>query len=342
MKIHHVVFTEKEKAEFLPDEIPSQPVKNQVLVKTHFDLISAGTELANYHGMPNTNGVGPATGFPKTTGYSASGIVHAVGPEVTRFKVGDRVVCSWLKHRSWFLSDESHFFPIPDDVDMETTAVAHLASFPFLGVRRLQLQMGESVVIAGLGLLGQFAAQLARLNGAAPVIALDYSPVRRALALELGADHALDPREEGTVKKILELTDGKGADGIVEVTGYISALQQALEYVAFHGRVSLLGCTRISDKTIDFYRYVHCRGISLLGSHTCVRPKVESRFNGEWTEYDDYRSYFKYVRNGRLKVKPIISKVVSPGDADGVFRELGFEKDPPLGVLFDWRDIDAE
>ena len=319
MKIHSVIFTAKEKAELLAEEIPSEPIKNQVLVKCHFDLISAGTELANYHGMPNINGCGPATGFPKIVGYSASGIVHAVGPDVKKFKVGDRVVCSWLKHRSWFLADEAHFYPIPDDVDMETAATTHLASFPFLGVRRLQLQMGESVVVAGLGLLGQFAAQLARLNGASPVITCDFSPERRALALELGADYAFDPREEGFVKKVQELTDGKGADGIVEVTGYIPALKQALEYVAFHGRISLLGCTRISDQTIDFYRYVHCRGISLLGAHTGVRPKVESRFNGEWTEADDYRTFFRYVRNGRLKVKPIISRTVSPRDCGAVF-----------------------
>lgn len=340
MKNQSVIFPEKEKAELVTGEIPSEPVEKQVLVKCHYDLISAGTELANYHGMPNVNGCGPETGFPKIVGYSASGIVHAVGPEVTRFKVGDRVVCSWQKHRSWFLASEASFYPIPDDVDMETAAVAHLASFPFLGVRRLQLQMGESVVVAGLGLLGQFAAQLARINGASPVIVSDFSPERRALALELGADYAFDPREEGFVKKVLELTDGKGADGIVEVTGYISALKQALEYVAFHGRISLLGCTRISDQTIDFYRYIHCRGVSLLGAHTHVRPKVESRPNGEWTEADDYRTFFRYVRSGRLQVKPVISKIVSPRDCDAVFRELGFEKDPPLGILFDWRDID--
>ena len=340
MKIHHVVFTAKEQAELLELEITSEPTGSQVLVKCCFDLISAGTELANYHGMPNINGGGRDTGFPKTTGYSASGIVKAVGPDVKNFKVGDRVVCSWQKHRSWFLADESKFYPIPDDVDLETAAVAHLCSFPFLGVRRLQLQMGESVMVAGLGLLGQFAVQLARISGAAPVLCCDFSPERRALALELGADHALDPADENFLKKVYELTDGRGVDGIVEVTGVIPALQQALEYAAFHGRISLLGCTRISDQPINFYKYVHCRGISLLGAHTMVRPKFESRPNGEWTEFDDYRTFFKYVRSGRLKVKPVISRLASPRDCSAIFHELGFEKNPPLGILFDWRDID--
>jgi hypothetical protein len=101
-----------------------------------------------------------------------------------------------------------------------------------------------------------------------------------------------------------------------------------------------LRLTRVSDQTIDFYKYVHCRGISLLGAHTKVRPTLQSYPNGEWIEHDDYRTFFKYVRGGRLQVAPIIHKKVSPRDAEEVFHQLGFQKNPPLGVLFDWRDID--
>ena len=342
MKIHHVCFPVKEKAELQEKEIADTLTETQVLVKSHYSLISAGTELANFHALPNTYAQGKdKDGFPRYPGYSASGIVQKVGAEVTRFKVGDKVVCPWMNHRSYYLADETKFYPVPEDVDLATAAAAHVCSFPMLGVRRLQLQMGESVMVAGLGLLGQFAVQLARNNGAAPVLACDYSPERRELALKMGADHVLDPQEPDFVKKVLDLTDGRGVDGTVEVTGYIPALQQALEYAAFHGRISLLGCTRISDQPIDFYRYVHCRGISLLGAHTMVRPKLESRPNGEWTEFDDYRTFFRYIRSGRLQVAPIISRTVSPQDAEKVYQQLGFEKNPPLGVLFDWRDIDA-
>lgn len=342
MKIHHVCFPVKEKAALLEKEIPDTLTEHQVLVKSHFSLISAGTELANYHALPNTYAQGnDKDGFPRYPGYSASGIVCAVGSAVTRFKTGDKVVCPWMNHSSFYLADESKFYPVPDGVSMEDAAAAHVCSFPFLGVRRLQVQMGESVMVAGLGLLGQFAVQLARNSGAAPVLACDHSPERRELALKLGADHVLDPRDPDFVKKVKELTGGRGVDATVEVTGFIPALQQALEYAAFHGRISLLGCTRISDQTIDFYRYVHCRGISLSGSHTMVRPKFESRPNGEWTEFDDYRTFFNYVKSRRLQVAPIISRMVSPRDAEEVYRQLGFEKNPPLGVLFDWRDIDA-
>ena len=334
--IHTICFTAKETAEFLEQEIDARPRGNQLLVKNHFDLVSAGTELANYRGLPNTMG---AEGFPVWPGYSASGVVEAVGPEVTRFKKGDRVVCTELGHRSWWLGEESHFFPVPDEAEPEEAAAAFVCAFAFLGVRKLRLQMGEAVMIAGLGLLGQFAVQIARCAGAAPVLACDFSPARRALALELGADAVLDPADPDFIERVKSLTDGRGPEGVVEVTGHLAALQQALCYVAWQGRISLLGCTRISDRPVDFYRYVHRRGITLIGSHTQTRPRWESR-EGEWTVPDDFRTFFRYVGSGRLRVKPIIPHMASPRDAGALYRKLALEKDPPLGILLDWRSTD--
>ena len=70
----------------------------------------------------------------------------------------------------------------------------------------------------------------------------------------------------------------------------------APQNAAGHGSISLSGCPRISDQPIDFYRHIHCRGISLWGAHTMVRPKLEFRPNGEWTEFDDCRTFFRYIR----------------------------------------------
>lgn len=337
MNVSYVAFDAKEKAvlhraEFSPDLAP-----HQVLVKADFDLISAGTELANYHMLPNT--VTAENGFPIQTGYSVSGHVVEIGSEVKTLQVGDNVVVSWRGHRSWFICEENVLFKIPKGIDQKDAAFAHLCSFSLLGVRKLNLQLGEAVMIAGQGVLGLLAAQIARLSGASPVLVCDFSPERRALALQLGADYALDPRESGFVEHVKKLTDGRGPEGVVEVTGYISALQQALEYIAWEGRISLLGCTRISDQTIDFYKYVHRRGISLIGSHTFARPQSDSR-PGEWTEFDDYRTFFKLIKAGKLQVEPIITRIVSPRDTAAVYAEIGGEKNPPFGILFDWRDFE--
>jgi len=179
--------------------------------------------------------------------------------------------------------------------------------------------------------------QLAKIDGAIPVIVSDFDRKRRDLALALGADHAFSPDEENLPEKIRELTYGKGADAIVEVTGAAVALQQALICVARQGRVSLLGCTRISDANIDFYKYVHQPGVSLIGAHTFVRPEVDS-YPGYWTRRDDYRTLLALLAAKRLQVRPIISEIVSPEDAPAVFTRLAEDKHPPLGIVFDWRN----
>ncbi len=180
------------------------------------------------------------------------------------------------------------------------------------------------------------------LNDKVVVITGAAGGMGREMAIQAAQQGALlaisDWNEEGLAEKIKELTHGKGPDAIVEVTGSAVALQQALTYVAWEGRVSLLGCTRIPDANIDFYQYVHRRGVSLIGAHTMVRPKVDS-YPGYWTEADDYRTLLAFLSAGRLKVRPIISEIVSPEQAPAVYKRLAEEKHPPLGIVFDWKRI---
>lgn len=337
MKNHVITFTAKETAEFLEEELDAELHGDEILVKNDYDLISAGTELANYRALPNT--VSANRGFPHTAGYSAAGRVVKTGSEVKTIQVGDRVVVNWGGHRAYFKRSETRVVKIPDDVDMKCAACAHLASFPMLAVRRLRIEMGEAVMVAGLGLLGQFAVQFARLSGAYPVLACDYSPERRELAEQLGADLVLDPRDADFSARIKDATDGKGPAAVVEVTGFIAALQQALEYVAPNGRIALLGCTRISDQYIDFYQYVHRRGVQLIGAHTMTRPKLESH-PGEWTEHDDYTAFLNFLKAGRIQAAPLIGKVVPAADAAETYRQLDEAKNPPLGVLLDWTNVE--
>ena len=338
MKVSQVFFDAKEHASLRTEEFDATLAPTQVLVKADYDVLSAGTELAYYRELPNTP-VARGGKYPVTTGYSVSGHVVEVGSTVTTLKPGDNVAVRWAGHRSWFVQEETNLFRIPAGVDQRWAAFAHLASFAFLGVRKLQLQLGEAAMVAGQGLLGLFATQLARLSGVCPVLVSDFSAERRELALRLGADYALDPHESDFIQKVVELTDGRGPDGVVEVTGYISALQQVLECIAWQGRISLLGCTRISDQPIDFYQYVHLRGVSLIGCHTMTRPKNDSR-PGQWTEFDDYRTFFKFLQAGKLQVEPIVHEIVSPRDADAIYNRLAHTKNPPVGILFDWTNVD--
>ncbi|MBR0458749.1 MAG: zinc-binding alcohol dehydrogenase [Victivallales bacterium] len=342
MKVSIVKFVAKENAALLTYEEQEELDPNQVLIKSHYSAISAGTELANYHQLPNTGtGSNPNKNpYPFGPGYSAVGEVVKVGSEVEDLKPGDIAGVIWNGHRSWYRVARDKVFKVPEGIDEREAAFLNIATFSLLGVRKLHIQLGEPVMIAGQGLLGMLAGQFARLSGACPVLVSDFSPERRALALKLGADYAFDPREADFIQKVKDVTDGKGPAAVVEVTGYISALKQALEYIDWMGRITLLGCTRISDETIDYYKYVHRRGVEIYGCHTETRPKQDSH-PGYWTQKDDICTFFKFLQRKKVQVLPMISEVVSANTCHETYDRIGSSKNPPLGFVFDWTNIDA-
>lgn len=348
MNGRQIVFTAKGRAELREFEF-KRPGPGEALVECAHSVVSAGTERANLMAMPNTAG-GGKSGFPIYPGYSASGQVVELGEGVGDLAVGDWVIVSWCGHRSHFVKPAAELVRFDADaVDPREAAFAHIASFPMLGVRKLRLEMGESAMVAGLGLLGLFAVQFARLAGAFPTMAADFDPSRRELAEKLGADLTFSPGDADFPERVREAcskhaavrrfgnNDGRdGVDGVVEVSGSAAALRQALEYVAWEGRISLLGCTRVSDAEIDFYKYIHRRGVSLIGSHAFTRPCRESR-PGAWTKEDEYRLFLKLIAAGRIQVAPLISELASPEDAGEVYGRLAEAKNPPPGFVFDWR-----
>ena len=206
------------------------------------------------------------------------------------------------------------------------------ASCSVAAVRKTRIELGESCMVMGLGILGIFSVSYARMAGAYPVIAVDFDEDRRALALKLGADCALDPRMENFAERVKQLTGG--ANAVIEVTGNGAALNQALSCTARFGRVALLGCTRTPTE-VDFYHDVHLPGITLIGAHTAARPARES-YPCYWTEADDLRTALRLMAAGRLDTHEIIGEVHAPAEAPEVYRRLLGEKKFPLGVLFEW------
>lgn len=337
MKIRKILFTSPNVAELVEGELPDTLGDNQALVKTEFTAVSAGTERANLIGEINISGVRAACNdkFPRQLGYSGVGIVEKTGSRVTRVKPGDRVIIYFGKHQTYNVMSESSLFPIPDSVSSEEASFVVIAGFSAEGVRKTRLEFGESALVMGLGILGLYSVQICRTSGAVPVIAADPNPERRALALKLGADHALSPLADGFIDTVRELTNGRGVDVVVEVTGIANALVQALDCTAQFGRVTLLGCTRTPD-TYDLYHQVHYPGVMLIGANNFARPRYESR-PGNWTAADDCAALLKGIAGGRLNFRDMISEVHAPAEAPEVYHRLAFDREFPIGVLFDWK-----
>ena len=333
-----IVFTSPCVAELLDAKMPEIRA-DEVLVEIAMSTISSGTERANLVGDPNINSTkGPEVKFPRSAGYSTSGTVVAVGEDVTRLKVGDRVACSWTKHQKYCAVKESRAYLLPEGVDFPEAALVHIATFPMAAIRKCRVEMGESAIVMGLGVLGLIAVELLHAAGAVPVIAVDPVESKRHQALELGADYALDPFAPDFAKTVKELTGG-GAKAAIEVTGKGQGLDMVLDCMARFGRVALLGCTRNSDFSIDYYRKVHGPGITLVGAHTDARPKHESS-NGYWTEWDDATSILRLLAGKRLDFACLVQESHTPEDAPEVYTRLANEPAFPI-VQFDWRSFTA-
>lgn len=337
MSNKRIVFTSKDIAEILDYE-PTAPRADEVQVKLYVSSISSGTERANLMGNPTVSWREKADAevrFPRYGGYSSAGVVTQVGELVTRVKVGDRVAICWSTHSEYVNAPESNVYPI-GDVSFEDAALFNIASFPLAAIRKCRLEIGESAIVMGMGILGIAALQLLRTAGATPIIAVDPDPKKREKALECGADYALDPYADDFAEKAKQITNG-GAKVGIEVTGIGKGLDGILDCMACFGRVALLGCTRSSDFTIDYYHKVHGPGITLIGAHTDARPNKESH-GGWWTQSDDIYSLIRLTASGRIKLSDIIDETHSPNDASEIYNRLINEKTFPL-VQFDWRKL---
>lgn len=329
-----IVFTDVHKAELLDVEL-REPADNEVLTEMEYTVVSGGTERANIMGMENAGG----RDFPKALGYCGVGRVIQIGSAVTSVAVGDRVLVYHGKHMKYSICPEGFVTKVEDEnIASLDAAFVIIASMGLGGVRKLEIELGESAMVMGLGLLGMFAVQFCRLSGAYPVIAADLNPARRELALQLGADYAFDPSDPHFIQQVKAVTKGKGVRATVEVTGVSAAMKQALQCASWMGRISLLGCTRVSDCAVDYYQQVHFPGVKLIGAHNSVRPKVES-YPHHWTHQDDCKAILNLIAAGRIRVAPIVSRVVSPMQAPEIYDQLCDDPNFPMGTVFDWRNM---
>lgn len=337
MKCKQIVFTEKNKAELLTVDV-NEPAPNEVMVETMVSTISCGTERANLTGDPNVNpNAASSVYFPRASGYNSAGIVVKKGADVKSVNVGDRVVVYWGNHKQYNVVPEGNVVKIEDEsISLETAAMSFISTFPMAAIRKTRLEMGESAIVMGLGILGMIAVKLLRAAGAVPIIAADPNPKRREIALKNGADYAFDPLCEDFADKVKSVTGG-GVNVAIEVTGVGAGFNEALDCMAKFGRVALLGCTRNSDFSVDYYRKIHAPGITVIGAHTIARPDKESH-PGWFTHRDDIKAVLKLCGGERLCLENLVEETHSPDECPEVYNRLAFDKNFPVVVQFDWRD----
>ena len=244
--------------------------RGEVLVRTAYSTVSAGTEMwilrksaegdakdEEYPGAtpwvdPNIRGgilhaEKPRRPVPGhiSLGYSLSGVVEAISPEVTDLRPGDRVACmgSQCSHHAEVVAVPRNLtVRVPDELDLDQAGFVTLAAIAEEALRRCAISFGETVVLYGLGLLGLLAGQIANAAGYY-VIGLDIDPRRLEQAKAFGIADVHDPRTVDPIALVRSRTSGFGADAVV--LGIVNESSEptnlSLQMTRQHGRVVGLG-----------------------------------------------------------------------------------------------------
>ncbi len=303
---------------------------DEVLVKSECTLISPGTERAFLLGLPNAQG-----SYPTRPGYSNIGKIVEVGKNVNGFAIGDRVA-STLGHTSHSVTSPNRLFKVqPADVPADELVFFNLSAIALQGVRKARIELGESTMVIGQGLIGLLALQLAKLSGAYPVIAADLTDSRLELSKAIGADYTLNPEDKDFSEQLHSASMGKGPSIVIEATGHPDAISTAMKVAGWGARIVLLASTRGETPKVNFYRDVHKKGLILYGAHNSIRPRQESSPNF-WTSDDDSRLMISLISDKRFDVAPLISHKVPGQEAPNAYQLLMEWNPGLLGVVLQW------
>lgn len=330
------------------DSYEDRPLKpHEVRLRTLYSGISAGTELATYRGSNPylhkrwdaerrlfTPAETPSLEYPVSTwGYEEVGEVVECGVAVSAVRVGDLIYGAW-GHRTHHVADEEYVRErvLPAGLDPILGIFSHIGSVALNGILDANIHIGETVAIFGLGVPGQIVAQLAKRSGAR-VIGVDLLETRLAVARETGAvDLALNPAEGNVAERIKDLTEGRGADVSIEVSGAVPALHEAIRATAYSSKVVALGFFQGEARGLFLGEEFHHNRVTVVSSQISgVAPELSHR----WNRLRLAQTVMRLQAEGLLTLKPLITSVYPFDRAAEAFRVLDREPEKVLQLVLD-------
>jgi D-arabinose 1-dehydrogenase-like Zn-dependent alcohol dehydrogenase len=325
------------------EEVPiPEPGPGEVLVKVAFCGIC-------HSDLSLINGTFPTRLPVVTQGHEASGTIAALGPGVTGWAEGDRVILAagkpctacpncrrgdamnclqirlmafaydggWAEYA---VTQAVGLTRVPDNVPLEQAAIlADAVSTPFGAVVRTgKVGIGESVGVWGVGGIGTHIVQLARLVGAAPIIAVDINPAVLSRALELGADYAFDSRDEALRDNIAEITGGRQLDVAFDAVGLKATFEQALQCLTVGGRLVGVGMSAQAPT---------------LGPTSMFALAKKQVLGHLGYQNVDIETLATLVSRGRLDLSRSISEIVSLEDIAIGIEKLESQDGNPIRIL---------
>ena len=294
---------------------------DQVRIRAHHAAAKHGTEMALYKGYSQARGrydgeyqlfvqEGVRLAYPVSVGNMVVGEVVEVGSDATCLGMGDKV-CAFSGFRETVTTSEARCWLMPPGMPWKSAVCLDPAEFAMGAVRDGHIRVGDRVAVFGLGAIGLMVVQLAKLSGAASVIALDPIGERCEIAKELGADLTLDPTQCDAGLEIKKATDKLGADVIIEYSGAAAAMQQALRGIAYGGRVVMGAFPPPYGSGLDLGAEAHLNIPQIIFSRACSQPDREYP---RWNEARIFAECWRLLSEGRITGEPIVQPVVAFDD----------------------------
>jgi len=327
------------------DDLPLKP--HEVRLRTLYSGISAGTELTAYRGSnPYLHKQWDATRKlfvpaeqPTLTypvigwGYEEVGEVVELGSEVQDVAIGDIIFGTW-GHRTHHIVEDTYALERlqAKSLDAIFGIFSQIGSIAMNGVHDARIRIGETVAVFGMGTLGQIVGQLCKKSGAR-VVGIDRFEKRLGIARQSGAaDLVLNADEGEAAERIRSLTDNRGADVAIEVTGSPLALNQAIRSVAYSAKVIALGFFQGEATGLFLGEEFHHNRVNVVGSQIFgTDPELTYR----WNRLRLVQTFMRLQADGVIDLKPIISHVIPFDEAAEAFRIADQEPENALQIVLD-------
>jgi polar amino acid transport system substrate-binding protein len=277
-------------------------------------------------------------------GYSSAGVVLAVDDSITDLEPGDRVSCAgaeYANHSDLIAVPRNLVAKVPDNVSIETAAYGTIAAIALQSVRQAEPTLGETVVVIGLGLIGQLVVQFLKANGCT-VIGIDIDHQSNELALRSGADAALNRRRDPVEQAVLGMTSGQGADSVIITAGTSDNDPMVLagKIARERGKVIILGATPIDAPRGPYYM----KELDIRISRSYGPGRYNPIYEGKnldfpigyvrWTENRNIQAYLDLSSKGLIHPEILTTHRFSIEDAMKAYSLIeGEKKEPYVGIV---------
>lgn len=307
-----------------------------------------GSEIHSYHGLH------PATFYPVVQGHEYSGVVMAVGSEVTVCKPGDHItarpqlvcgkcnpckrgqynVCEHLRVQAFqadgaaqdfFVVDDDRVAKLPEGMSLDYGAMIEPSAVGAHASNRTDVK-GKNVVVSGAGTIGNLIAQFCIARGAKNVLITDVSDLRLAKARECGIKHTLNITKKTLKEAAQELFGEEGYQVGFEVAGVEVSIRSLMETIEKGSDIVVVAVFAKDPALSMFY----------LGEH-------ELRLIGSMMyRHEDYLTAIDYVNKGIVNLKPLVNNRFAFEEYDDAYKFIDAHRETSMKVLIDFEQKPGE